>query len=367
MLKYYCVVDDAITYYTDRVNKLMVLSDYAERLYKRHPALEKQFKRVLRPCVELERKLNESIKGTAPDAEVFFKLDHTVNGEKHRLLNPAWMLLGSFAGLEEQPTLETIIARLRRMSQCERDILFINYLRDLEAEEATKELYYDITEDNCGNLFTVLRGCALEQFTRGRLIDLYANFDEYVDRLETIIRPAVDIIIENAELYEESVKKCAETIDECGGISGYMLKRHKYAMSVGGAHRAHLCVLMPYSISLRDGIIENLDTYIGVGIDEIIALRNSSRENLKLSNMFKMLSDETRLEILQAICKRAMYGLEIAEQFNISASTVSYHMRKLNRGGFTESYFDSGKTYYRANRDGIRHFIKDIEEYLSNQ
>lgn len=368
MFKYYCAVDDAITYFTDRINNGVRLTDYVESICARHPTIEKQFRKLLRPSLELERKLNEVITEIEPDAEFFFRYDKTANGDTHRIINPAWMLLGSFAETDRRPTLESLIERLRRMPQHEMDRMFVNYLHDLEVEEATKELYCDISEENCGNLFTILRGCALEQSTRSKLIDIYANFDEYVDRLKETLEPAVDVITKNEDIYAELVLKLEELLDGCGGVAGYMKTEHNYTMKISNAnHYAHILVLAPHTVSVRDGIMENNGTFIGVSIKEIIALRNSDRENLKISNMFKMLSDETRLEILQAICRREMYGLEIAEDFSISAPTVSYHLRKLNIAGFTESYFEGGKTYYRASRDGIRHFIKDIENYLSSE
>lgn len=364
MFKYYCAVDDAITYFTTRINKLDDIGVYAERVYKKHPALEKQFKRVLRPGIELQKILDDALPRTMPDEEFFFKLDNTYNGERHRIINPAWMLFGSYSQFDEKPDLGILINHLRRMPQHERDILFVNYLYDLEVPEATQELYNDITEDNCGNLFSVIRDCQLDASTRGRLIDIYANFDEYIDRIEAMLKPAVDLIVKNESVYADNVARIEACIDECGGVCGYMQQIHNYKMRDTGKHRVHLCVLIPFAVSIRNGIVANLDTYIGVGINEIVLLRNSDEENKKISNLFKMLSDETRLDILKTICKRPMYGLEIAEAFDISAPTVSYHMRKLYFGNFAESYFEEGRNYYRANKDGIRYFIKEIEKYL---
>ena len=86
----------------------------------------------------------------------------------------------------------------------------------------------------------------------------------------------------------------------------------------------------------------------------------------KIAARFKILSDETRLEILHCICARPCYGLELAEIFNITAPTVSYHMNKLVFNGFVESSLEGGKVYYKPNREEIESFLESVKKFLDS-
>ena len=367
MFKYYSPVDDAIIFFTSKVNKSMTNTDLMRTLNKNHPALEKKLERVLRPAVELEKKLNAAIKTIDTDYEFLFLLDQTADGNADHLYNPAWLLFSYCSGRGEFSTdMATEIKNLHSLPQHKRDVLFLNYLRDLKIFESPSRIP-NVTEENCGQIIETMRGLNMDQGVRTRLIELYVNFDEYVSRLNTILKPAVDVIIANESLYSDDVKKNEEAIDALGGLRGVVKQKYGFAMKEGVAERMHLCVLIPNKASLRDDVNDNVDAFFGVNVLELVDIVFSGRENQKLSTMFKMLSDETRLEILHSICKKPMYGLELAEQFSISAPTVSYHMRKLGMGGFTESYFDSGRTYYRANIDNIKRFVKSFEDFLTSE
>lgn len=365
MFKYYAPVDDAIIFLTSKVNKSMSNGDLMRTLNKNHPALEKKLERVLKPSVELEKKLNAAIKTIDPDYEFLFMLDPTPDGNGDHLYNPAWLLFSYCSGRGEfSSDFDTMIMNLHALPQYQRDVLFLDYLRDLKIFQ-NPSLIPVVTEENCGQIIETMRGLNMDQSVRTRLIELYVNFDEYVSRLNDVLRPVIDVIIANEAIYSDDIKKNEEAIDALGGLRGVVKQKYGFTMKEGVSERMHLCVLIPNKASLKDDVNDNVDAYFGVNVLELVDIVFSGRENQKLSTMFKMLSDETRLEILHSICKKPMYGLELAEQFSISAPTVSYHMRKLGLGGFTESYFDSGRTYYRANIDNIKRFVKSFEDFLT--
>lgn len=366
MLKYYSPVDDAIIFFTSKVNKSMSNADLSRTLHKNHPAVEKKLDRVLKPSIELEKKLNSAIKSVDADCEFLFKLDQNPEGQGDHLFNPAWLMFSYCAGRGDYSCeLSDAVKKLHALPQHQRDAMFLSYLRDLRIFD--DDGHTQVSENDCGQLIETMRALNMDSGIRTRLIELYVNFDEYVSRIETILKPAVDLIIANEDIYAEPVKKNAETIDAMGGLREFVKQRFSFSMRSDIADRVHLCVLIPNDASLRDDIYGNVDAFFGVNAMELVDIIYAGRENQKLSTMFKMLSDETRLEILHSICKKPMYGLELAEVFSISAPTVSYHMRKLGMGGFTESYFDGGRTYYRANTENIKRFIKSFEDFLSSE
>ena len=367
MYKYYSPVDDALIFFTTKVNKSMTIADLSRTINKNHPSLDKKLERVLKPALDLEKRLNAAFKTVDEDYDFLFMLDQNADGEADYLYNPAWLMFSYCAGRCEFSTdFPTLIKNLHSLPQYRRDELFLSYLRDLKVFADTS-LIPKVSENDCGQIIETMRSLNMDGSVRTRLIELYVNFDEYVSRLAAILKPAVDVIMASDDIYGDAVKKNEEMIDSLGGLSGVVKQKYNFTMKSDIAHRLHLCVLVPNKASMRDDIYDNIDAFFGVNVLELVDVVYSGKENHKLSTMFKMLSDETRLEILHSICKKTMYGLEIAEKFSISAPTVSYHMRKLGMAGFTESYFDSGRTYYRANTDNIKRFVKSFEDFLTSE
>lgn len=60
--------------------------------------------------------------------------------------------------------------------------------------------------------------------------------------------------------------------------------------------------------------------------------------------LFKCLSDKSRLQILKSLAIEDMYVQRLAERLDLSASTVSFHLKKLTEAGAVTSY----KTQYYA-------------------
>lgn len=58
--------------------------------------------------------------------------------------------------------------------------------------------------------------------------------------------------------------------------------------------------------------------------------------------LFKCLSDKSRLHILKSLVMEDMYVERLAQRLGLSASTVSFHLKKLSEAGLVHSY----KTQY---------------------
>lgn len=73
--------------------------------------------------------------------------------------------------------------------------------------------------------------------------------------------------------------------------------------------------------------------------------------------LFKALSDETRLNILRLLSKRPWYGNEIAEKLNISNSTVTHHMATLILSNLVSSYRQEYRIYFKLNPQKIKDIV----------
>jgi len=54
-------------------------------------------------------------------------------------------------------------------------------------------------------------------------------------------------------------------------------------------------------------------------------------ENVK--ELFKALSDRSRLSVVKSLIEKPQYLEELAERLNLAVSTVSFHLKKLENAG----------------------------------
>jgi ArsR family transcriptional regulator len=77
----------------------------------------------------------------------------------------------------------------------------------------------------------------------------------------------------------------------------------------------------------------------------------------------KAMSDETRLKIIDMLSCGEMCACEILEEFSISQSTLSYHMKILSESGLVNAVRDGAWMRYTLNKeriDELKNFIACI-------
>lgn len=67
--------------------------------------------------------------------------------------------------------------------------------------------------------------------------------------------------------------------------------------------------------------------------------------------VFKALSDETRLKIIDMLSCGEMCACDILEAFSISQSTLSYHMKILSDSGLVNARRDGAWMRYTLNKE----------------
>jgi biotin operon repressor len=70
--------------------------------------------------------------------------------------------------------------------------------------------------------------------------------------------------------------------------------------------------------------------------------------------LLKTIADETRLRILGLLSERNHTGKELAERLQLTAPTISHHMRKLTDAGIVRSTADAQRHIYSLNLELLR-------------
>lgn len=84
-------------------------------------------------------------------------------------------------------------------------------------------------------------------------------------------------------------------------------------------------------------------------------------------NLFKCLSDKSRLQILKSLAVEDMYVERLAERLGITASTVSFHLKKLADAGAVTSYKSQYYTMYSLKREIFETTILEILQKESDE
>ena len=80
------------------------------------------------------------------------------------------------------------------------------------------------------------------------------------------------------------------------------------------------------------------------------------------SNVFKVLSDVQRRQILEMLKNGNLSAGEIAEKLNISAAALSYHLKLLKEAGLVTEYRKGNFIYYELNTS----VLQDIMLWVKN-
>ena len=76
--------------------------------------------------------------------------------------------------------------------------------------------------------------------------------------------------------------------------------------------------------------------------------------------VFKCLSDASRLNIICALRNGEAYGELLAERLGLSASTLSFHMKKLEEAGLVRTCKEQYYTVYTLNESVLRMRIEEM-------
>ena len=79
--------------------------------------------------------------------------------------------------------------------------------------------------------------------------------------------------------------------------------------------------------------------------------------------LFKALSDETRLKIVQMLTCESLCANELLECFSMTQPSLSYHMKILTASGLVRARRQGGFTRYSINRQKLRHIQVLLEDF----
>lgn len=85
---------------------------------------------------------------------------------------------------------------------------------------------------------------------------------------------------------------------------------------------------------------------------------------IEKAEIFKLLSDSNRLQIIDMLSCGEMCVCKILENFNITQPTLSHHLKLLSDSGLISSRKEANWIYYKLNNEKMKE-ITNFLQYIS--
>jgi len=243
-------------------------------------------------------------------------------------------------------------------------------MEDMCVDELRNEfLWYwfgDEKERNLDSIISFLEEWTVEggriPYDKGlKLILIYRNPKKY-------LRMLIEIINNNLPAY----RKARQSIE--ADIAQRLLEfkappKEEYERSLDlfyvnlydGNYEFYPTFVNPFLLSMTQGCPIFSGLYLN---DEIDRGQRQKKPKDVLAKKFKMLADQSKIEILTMLKEESMYNLQIANALGISAATTNHHMKTLLDQGFVNIERRDGKVYYSLEKKQVKETIADLEALL---
>ena len=93
-------------------------------------------------------------------------------------------------------------------------------------------------------------------------------------------------------------------------------------------------------------------------------LRLGEDDTVELADMFRLMSDPSRLRIILACLDTPISVGDMASELNLSPSLVSHHLRLLRAGRLIQAERRGNRVYYLITDEHIRRVLTDMVDHV---
>lgn len=355
---------EALTYLNRRANG-STAAEFAAELAERSPEHRTRIETAAAPVINLQKKLD-----LLPADEGLLKLFF---GEFKTETAAAYPAPGfgcnaaAFFFTEclywNYSSFDALAARCAARTDEERITAFLTALLD------SCEMLPDECEKGFARFFDALGKKNFSANDKLTVIDMLTHYSKRFESLCTLLRPFIDAIAEASDIYLPTIHEFNSLYPCPDDAAAHFEELLNTKLPRGGALtiRPYLFGFDKYICAFSDpeksaDFTANL--YIGALYEDLRRVNTLAVSPRSVAHLAKAISDPSRLELLCAIRTKAAYGQELAERTELFPTTVSHHMAKLLDAGFVESVPEQGKNFYVLNKNGVRRFLKSVEQLL---
>ena len=345
---------EAMQYYSNRVNGAPFEVRWNKCLSSCKTVTEEALA-ISRKIAALEHKL-DALPFPEDKAEFYFKALEGSDDAASIPVSRALMLLQVSAYTDYEKILSSGLSR-RGEGERRHDVLLSLTCGGTEFEQDALE--YPI-------FLKALLGLGLRQETKLAALDVLLNFDTYTEELLELMRPAMEIIDVCADDFKAEIEALTSVFETASGPAEVYHKLYRIDISGLGAVNMFPGLLAFGSTALVsiDGDAGEYGAMLGIMTAILISLVHHTDAPDGVPEILKLISDKSRLEILESLCVKSSYGQELAGKLGLTTATVYHHLSRLQVAGLISVETSSARSYYKVNGDTLSKFIKGLEKRL---
>lgn len=312
--------------------------------------------------------------------EMFHYVINNVKADKERIeyyfkeRNPHYSTLAALALLLDLSSRVDVIPsyeeRVKSVTLADRIALFAFNINGEEAANTPKE---ELSTES--GLIAFLESSAFDTDTKWETIKIFSNQEMYYNEAAGILCETIEllnskygsVINELSKGFYDYWNSCQDNMNILQTICDKV--KVSWKMSEAGSVLAPV-IFSPFGISIAMDEVDSKQKdliRIGVMLDkrfELVFDRRLKKEDVV--EIGKLLSDKSKVDILEFVSKKPCYGKEIANALGLSTATISYHVNALLKSNFLQAEVISNKVYYNIDNEKISAYMEEIKGFFTN-
>ena len=204
------------------------------------------------------------------------------------------------------------------------------------------------------------------------ILQIFHNQKEYYNEVTAILKEVIDILetkfrSQIADIEKQFYDYWAE-IQESKDIIELVQQNLKITWKESELGTVLLPIIFqPTSVTFSTNTnTQSIDILrIGIMLDHRLNISRKKMGSEDIVNFGKLLSDKSKVDILEMTSIKPCYGKEIATELGLSTATISYHVNALMRLGLLKTELSSNRVYYSMNSEKLAEYLEDIRDHFT--
>jgi DNA-binding transcriptional ArsR family regulator len=234
-------------------------------------------------------------------------------------------------------------------------------------EERTAETFEDLTR--------LMDRSNLTTEDKWKLVQIYLDRRKYLDELCQILSDVIGLLKE-CNIDVNAIEREFYDYWYDYTLKNDFMKEFQCFVNITWPNNQQGVIIIPsifrpksITISISDKEDKKEDKkediiHMGILLDSNFSNASKRIDSEDVNNALKLLSDKSKFEILKFIKNKPAYGFEIANELNLSTSTISYHMNALISANLVKLEKDMNKIYYSINSETLNEILEEIRSTL---
>ncbi len=361
ILKQANLVDEAILILYQWVNA-DTLDQMREEYRDNYPGASEWFDHVWDTVIEIYDTVKVELKPKKERIDYYFKSKNI-----NFFFNATLAFLWDFQNPDNQ--LLPYEERVRNLKEADRIKQYTQIVNMDEENGAAAEnvLTYE-------DFLTYLDGASCDKAAKWDVLKIFHNQQECYEEVTSILKEVVTILETRfLDKIEGLVQRYYEYWTEIQEKQDIMVLMHENLKLVWEANENGTVLLpmifQPISVTLSSSPdTDRIDVLrFGILMDSRFIISKQKMNEEDVVNFGKLLSDKSKVDILELTAKKPCYGKEIANELNLSTATISYHVSALIKLGLLKTEINSNRVYYSMNSEKISQYLDGIKNYFTRK